>query len=147
MGTLAQRAAKFSTGAHAAIYRASKGKVFGKMGGHDLCLLTTTGRRSGQPRTTPLMSFPHNEGLVVIASNGGSDRDPAWYQNLKEHPQVNVQVGEELRSMTARTATPQERAEIWPSVVARAKNFGKYETKTDRVMPVVILTPAQPPAS
>jgi deazaflavin-dependent oxidoreductase (nitroreductase family) len=112
------------------------------MGGQQVCLLTTTGRRSGQARTTPLMCFPHGDGLVVIASNGGSDRYPAWYHNLTAHPQVTVQVGSDVRTMTARTATAEERAEIWPRVIARAKNFAGYEKKTRRVIPVVVLTPS-----
>lgn len=141
MGSLSNRLAKFATGTHAAVYRASKGKVLGKMGGHNLCLMTTTGRQSGQLRTTPLVSFPHAAGLVVIASNGGSDRYPAWQENLKENPQGTVQVGDEVRPMTARTATLEERAEIWPRVVAQAKNFAGYEKKTSRVIPVVVLTP------
>jgi deazaflavin-dependent oxidoreductase (nitroreductase family) len=141
MSSVANRLAAWGTGAHAAIYRASAGRVFGRMGGQQVCLLTTTGRRSGQPRTTPLMCFPHGAGLVIIASNNGSDRYPAWYHNLTAHPQVTVQVGGDVRTMTARTATAEERAEIWPRVVAQAKNFAGYEKKTSRVIPVVILTP------
>lgn len=142
MGTLANRLAKVATGTHVAVYRASKGKVFGKMGKVRICLLTTTGRRSNLPRTTPLVTFPHENGLVVIASNGGQDRYPAWYHNLRQEPEVTVQMGDEVRPMTARTATPEERAEIWPRVVAQAKNFGSYEKKTSRVIPVVVLTPS-----
>ena len=141
MGSLAKTLAKFATVGHTAVYRASKGKVAGRMGGHSVCLLTTTGRRSGQSRTVPLMSFPQAGELVVIASNGGSDRYPAWYHNIKEHPEVTVQIGEKVQKMTAREGTPQERAEIWPRVVAQAKNFGQYEKKTSRVIPVVVLTP------
>jgi len=142
MSSVANRLARLATGTHAAIYRVSGGKVFGKMGGQQLCLLTTTGRRSGKPRTTPLNCFPHDDGLVVVASNGGSDRYPAWYHNLTAHPQVTVQLGADVRTMTARTATPEERAEIWPRVVARAKNFAGYEKKTSRVIPLVVLTPS-----
>ena len=141
MSSVANRLARLATGTHAAIYRASAGRVFGKMAGQQLCLLTTTGRRSGQPRTTPLTSFPHGDGLVIVASNGGSDRYPAWYHNLTAHPEVTVQVGADVRTMTARTATAEERAEIWPRVIAQAKNFAGYEKKTSRVIPLVVLTP------
>jgi F420H(2)-dependent quinone reductase len=136
------KVARVATGAHVAIYRASKGRVAGSMGGHPLVLLTTTGRRSGKQRTTPVMSFPHDDGLVVIASNGGSDRMPSWYHNLSAHPQGQVQSGAQVRTMTARTASPTEKAQIWPGIVAAAKNFGDYQTKTSRDIPVVILTPA-----
>src|SRR5215212_4647192 len=130
MSSVANRLARLATGTHAGIYRVSGGKVFGKMGGQQLCLLTTTGRRSGKPRTTPLNCFPHGDGLVVVASNGGSDRFPAWYHNLTAHPQVTVQVGGAVRAMTARTATEEERAEIWPRVIAQARTFAGYEKRT-----------------
>jgi deazaflavin-dependent nitroreductase family protein len=136
--------ARLGTATHVAIYRASKGKVAGGMGGHPVVLLTTTGRRSGKQRTTPVMSFPHDDGLVVIASNGGSDRMPSWYHNLSAHPEVLVQSGAQVRAMAARTASPTEKKQIWPGIVAAAKNFGNYQTKTSRDIPVVILTPTSP---
>ena len=136
--------ARVGTGTHVAIYRASKGKVAGSMGGRPVSLLTTTGRRSGKQRTTPVMPFPHEDGMVIVASNGGSDRMPSWYGNLTAHPQVQVQSGAQVRTMTARTASPAEKEQIWPGIVAAAKNFGNYQTKTSRDIPVVILTPATP---
>jgi F420H(2)-dependent quinone reductase len=139
MSSLAVRVARLFTSAHVAVYRASKGKV---AGGGGLCLLTTVGRVSGRQRTTPLQTFPHDDGgLVVVASNGGSDRAPSWYGNLRANPEVQVQLGAEVRRMVARTATPAEKAEIWPRVVARAKGFESYQRKTSRDIPVVILTP------
>ena len=69
------------------------------MGGRPVCLLTTTGRRSGKPRTTPVMPFPHEDGMVIVASNGGSDRAPSWYGNLTAHPQVHVQTGGQVRTV------------------------------------------------
>jgi deazaflavin-dependent oxidoreductase (nitroreductase family) len=135
---------RLATATHVAIYRASKGKVAGSMGGRSFSLLTTTGRRSGKQRTTPVMAFPHEEGLVLIASNGGSDRMPSWYGNLSAHPEVTVQSGAHVQAMTARTASPAEKAKIWPVIVATAKRFGDYQSKTNREIPVVILTPAPP---
>jgi deazaflavin-dependent oxidoreductase (nitroreductase family) len=145
MSSLATRITSLVIGAHVRLYRASKGKVGGSMGGNRLGLLTTVGRRSGRPRTVPVTTFPQDDGsLVVVASNGGQDRPPAWYGNLRAHPQVHLQLGAELRPMLARTATAQEKAEIWPGIVARAKNFAGYQKKTDRDIPVVILTPGGP---
>jgi deazaflavin-dependent oxidoreductase (nitroreductase family) len=144
--SVATKLARAATGTHAAIYRASKGKVAGSMGGRQISLLTTTGRRSGKQRTTPVMAFPHSGGLVIIASNGGSDRMPSWYYNLTANPTVTVQTGDQVRTMTARTASPDEKARIWPGIVAAASNFGSYQTKTSRDMPVVILTPDTPPS-
>jgi deazaflavin-dependent oxidoreductase (nitroreductase family) len=143
MSSMAVRAARLLTGAHVAVYRASKGKVGGTMGGNQLGLLTTTGRISGRPRTTPLVTFPQDDGAVaVVASNGGSDRAPYWYGNLRNNPNVQLQIGPEARPMVARTATAEEKAVIWPRIVSNAKNFGGYEKKTSRDIPVVILTPA-----
>jgi deazaflavin-dependent oxidoreductase (nitroreductase family) len=143
--SVATKLAHVATGIHAAIYRASNGKVAGSMGGRQVGLLTTTGSRSGKQRTTPVMTFPHDDGLVIIASNGGSDRMPSWYHNLSANPTVRVQTGAQVRTMTARTASPDEKAQIWPGIVAAASNFGNYQTKTSRDIPVVILTPAGPP--
>ena len=143
MSSLAIKAARLLTGAHVAAYRASKGKVGGSMGGNPVCLLTTVGRVSGRQRTTPLMAFPQQDGaLVVVASNGGSDRPPSWYGNLRANPEVHVQLGSQVRPMVARTATAPEKAEIWPRIIATAKNFAGYEKKTKRDIPLVILTPA-----
>jgi deazaflavin-dependent oxidoreductase (nitroreductase family) len=142
--SVATKLARVATGTHAAIYRASKGKVAGSMGGRQVSLLTTTGRRSGKQHTTPVMTFPHPGGLVIVASNGGSDRMPSWYYNLSAHPQVTIQTGAQVRTMTARTASPQEKTQIWPDIVAASSNFGNYQTKTSREIPVVILTPVAP---
>ena len=135
--------ARVFTGMHVSLYRASKGRLGGRMGGNRLCLLTTVGRVSGRPRTTPLMTFPQErDEVVVVASNGGSDRPPSWYGNLRANPEVSVQVGADVRAMLARTATAEEKAEIWPRIVASARNFEGYQKKTNRDIPVVILTPA-----
>jgi deazaflavin-dependent oxidoreductase (nitroreductase family) len=141
MASLAHGIGKVVTAAHAAVYRASKGRVGSRIGANQVCLLTTTGRTSGQPRTTPLTLFPRGEDLVVVASNNGSDRHPAWYHNLRADPRVQVQIGGVVRPMIARTVTDEERAVIWPDIVASAKAFGGYERKTDRAIPVVLLSP------
>jgi deazaflavin-dependent oxidoreductase (nitroreductase family) len=142
MNPVAAKIAKVATGTHTAIYRASKGKVAGSMNGQKLVLLTTTGRRSGKRRTSPLMAFDFRGDLVLVASAGGSDRHPAWYHNIKGHPQVTVDDHGTVRTMTARTMTAAERAEMWPQVVAQQKRFGGYESKTSREIPLVVLTAA-----
>ncbi len=126
---------------HASLYRVSNGRFAGRIGSNQLLLLTTTGRKSGKPRTTPLMAFPRGDDLVVVASNGGSDRMPSWYLNLSANPQVHVQIGADERDLTARTATPDEKAQLWPGIVAAAKNFDGYTHKTARELPVVVLSP------
>lgn len=136
-----KRVIRAFTDTHVALIRVTRGRLGARMGGMQLCVLTTTGRTTGLERRNPLACFPHAEGLVVIASAGGSDEHPAWYRNLVADPGVGVEVDGVNRSMTARTATKAEKAEIWPGIVAAAKNFEGYQTKTSRNIPVVILEP------
>lgn len=106
--------------------------------------LTTTGRKSGQPRSVMLTSpLQRGEIVVIVASKGGSDEHPDWYLNLVAHPEVTVtfQGGAE-RKMRARTATAAERAELWPHVTGAYGGYAGYQQKTDRTIPVVLLEPA-----
>lgn len=105
--------------------------------------LTTTGRKSGLARSVMLTS-PMREGdaIVVVASRGGDDRHPAWFLNLRDNPEVEVAMhGNPKRPMRARVATPEERARMWPRIVAEFKNYGDYQTKTDREIPLVLIEP------
>jgi deazaflavin-dependent oxidoreductase (nitroreductase family) len=105
--------------------------------------LTTTGRKSGRPHTVVLTS-PVRDGdaIVVVASRGGDNHHPAWFLNLRDNPDVEVVIGREPeRSMRARVADPEERARLWPQVVARYKGYGDYQTRTDREIPLVLLEP------
>lgn len=129
------------TDAHVALIRSTHGRVGARLGTQDLCVLTATGRRSGVERHNPLACFPHGDGLVVIASANGSDEDPAWYRNLVANPAVRVEVDGVVQAMTARTASGEEKAQIWPGIIAKAKNFEGYQVKTSRNIPVVILEP------
>lgn len=105
--------------------------------------LTTTGRRSGQPRATMLTS-PYQEGstIVVVASRGGDDHHPAWYLNLKDHPEVTVSVGgKPAQRMQAEIANPEDRARLWPLITADHANYAGYQRKTKREIPLVLLRP------
>jgi deazaflavin-dependent oxidoreductase (nitroreductase family) len=102
-------------------------------------LLTTRGRRSGEPRTTALIYDLHRGDYVVVASKGGADEPPGWYVNLEADPEVEVQVWDDTFKARARTATPEERAEIWPKMAAEWPDFDRYQAKTDREIPIVIL--------
>ncbi|HEX7537714.1 MAG TPA: nitroreductase/quinone reductase family protein [Dermatophilaceae bacterium] len=105
--------------------------------------LTTTGRKSGQPRSVMLTS-PLQEGaaLVVVASRGGDDQPPAWFLNVRDNPDVQVRLqGEPRQRMHGRVATPAERERLWPLVIADHKNYAGYQTKTTRVIPLVLLEP------
>ncbi len=103
--------------------------------------LTTTGRKSGRPRTVMLTS-PHQDGdtTVIVASKGGDDRHPAWFLNLRDNPEVEVETREQpRRKMTARIATPEERAELWPVITGKQERYAGYQKKTDREIPLVLL--------
>jgi deazaflavin-dependent oxidoreductase (nitroreductase family) len=105
-------------------------------------ILKTTGRKTGKPRTTTLTS-PIQDGdtVVIVASYGGDDRHPAWFLNLRDEPKVELTIHNETRPMTAHVASPEEKAELWPRVVAAHKGYAQYQTKTDRDIPLVILEP------
>jgi deazaflavin-dependent oxidoreductase (nitroreductase family) len=102
-------------------------------------LLTTTGRKSGKARTSPLLYLRDGERYVVVASKGGFPSHPAWYLNLLENPRVQVEVGPETKQMTARTASPEEKARYWPSLVGMYKYYARYQERTERPIPVVVL--------
>ena len=104
-------------------------------------LLTTTGRRSGKARTTPLIYGEHDGAYVIVASKGGADDHPDWYLNLVDHPEVEVQVGADVFSASARTATADEKDAIWPMMAEIWPDYDNYAEKTDRDIPIVLLEP------
>ncbi len=133
---------KVGTGIHRAIFNLSKGRFFGKAFGMPLVELVTTGRRSGKERAT-MLSVPIVEGdrLVVVASFGGDDRHPAWYLNLRANPEVRATMGGSTRTMIARIATEEERGELWPQITSAFEGYARYQKRTRRPIPVIILEP------
>ena len=112
--------------------------------GHDwqgttVLILTTTGRRSGEPRSTPLIYATRGDDHVVVASKGGAEEHPGWYLNLLEHPEVTVQVRGDRFKARARTATPDEKAGFWRMMTERWPPYDEYQHKTSREIPVVVL--------
>jgi len=104
--------------------------------------LHTIGRKSGQPRSSMLASPIHDEDRVVlVASKGGDERDPAWYLNLTANPDVEVTMNGETRKMRARTASPEEKAAMWAEIVATYKGYASYQERAGRDIPVVICEP------
>lgn len=120
-------------------FRANAGVVGGPFEGQMMALLTTTGRRSGKPHTTPLVAGPAGDAVYVIASAGGSPADPAWYRNLLENPSVTVEVGADRYSATARPADEPQRTELYQAMVDRMPQFAGYQEGNPRTIPVVIL--------
>lgn len=126
--------------AHAAVYRASDGRLGHKMPGiAPMLLLDHVGARSGRRRTTPLVYTADGDNLVIVASKGGHPRNPAWYHNLMAHPQTTVRVGREVRPVRARVASAAERERLWPLVVGTYRPYETYQRRTARQIPLVVL--------
>jgi len=129
---------------HAWLYRLTGGRIGQTGGGLTHLLLTTTGRRSGAPRTVPLTYLADGDRWVLVASNGGADRHPAWWLNLEKTPGATIQVGRETVAVTAHRAEGDEWARLWPRLTAVNPFYARYERITARRIPVVVLTRTDP---
>lgn len=128
---------------HRTIFTATRGRIGGRGLGMPVLMLTTTGRKSGQPRSVMLTSPLQEDGkVVIVASYGGDDRHPAWFLNLREHPDVELTMEGSKRKMRAHVASPEERAELWPRVTKDHANYAGYQRRTEREIPLVVLEPA-----
>jgi deazaflavin-dependent oxidoreductase (nitroreductase family) len=125
---------------HVDRYRETGGEDGHDWQGTKTLLLTTTGRRSGEKREHALIYGEHGDDYLVVASKGGAPQHPAWYLNLEADPNVELQVGDERFPATARTATPEEKPELWKIMTAEWPAYDEYQTKTDRDIPVVVLS-------
>jgi deazaflavin-dependent oxidoreductase (nitroreductase family) len=126
---------------HRTVLTVSGGRLLSTPLGMPTVELTTTGRRSGQPRTVLLTAPIHSaDEVVLVASKGGDDRHPDWYRNLTVHPDVTVKIGKVSRTMHARTASPEEKDVLWPRIVEAYKGYAGYQRRTSRDIPVVICT-------
>lgn len=141
ISVLAPRLLKWVSKANVAIYRGTDGRLAGHELGLALCLLTTTGRKSGLSRTTPLIFMADDARLVLVASQGGLPTHPMWFLNLRANPDVRVQIRAQTRSMRARVADETERTQLWPRLTAHNPRWARYQSWTDRVIPVVICEP------
>jgi deazaflavin-dependent oxidoreductase (nitroreductase family) len=124
---------------HVERYRATDGAEGHEWQGTQTLLLTTTGRKSGEPRTTPLIYAPAGDSFAIVASKGGSDEPPAWYLNLSANPEVEVQVKADRFKARARTASAEEKPPLWEKMVGEWPAYDEYQRKTDREIPVVVL--------
>ena len=113
-------------------------------GGQPVLLLTTIGRKSGQPQTAPLLYLKDGDTYVVVASKGGMSHHPLWFKNLEANPSVEVEVGSDKVAMTARRATADEKAALWPTLLALYPSYADYQARTTRDIPVVLLTRCEP---
>ena len=126
--------------AHVKRYRETGGEV-GHIWkrGSKILLLTTKGRKSGEPRTTPLIYENADDKYVIVASKGGAPEDPGWYENLAKEPEVELQVKDEVFPARARTTEGEERERLWKLAAQQWPDYDEYQTKTDREIPVVVL--------
>lgn len=128
-----------------AAYRATGGRIGGKWRvgsafpwGIPVCLVTTTGRKTGQPRIAPLLFLEDGDKVILVASQGGLPKHPMWFRNIQANPEVTVQIRSRIRKMRARVASDEERAAYWPKLTAMYPDFDNYQSWTDRVIPVVV---------
>jgi F420H(2)-dependent quinone reductase len=125
------------------LYRWTGGRLGGKVKGAPVLLLDHVGRTTGRSRTTPVLYLEDGDDLIIVASRSGSDATPAWFLNLKSNPSTEVQVGPERRAVRAREASAEEKERLWPRLVEMFPDFDVYQRRTDRQIPVVILSRAE----
>jgi deazaflavin-dependent oxidoreductase (nitroreductase family) len=126
---------------HVDRYLATDGQEGHDWQGTHTLILTTTGRRSGQQRQNPLIYGRHGDDYLVVASKGGAPGHPAWYLNLDASSDVEIQVKADKKRVHARTANPEEKAELWSIMASQWPDYDRYQEKTDREIPVVVLEP------
>jgi deazaflavin-dependent oxidoreductase (nitroreductase family) len=124
------------------IYRATRGRLLGHVGKSPVLLLTTTGRKSGQPRTAPVLYMADGDRLVVIGSNAGNVKPPAWALNLVAKPDALVEVGADRRRVRARVAEGDEREDLWRRANEQYEGFDDYKQRTERDVRLFVLEPA-----
>ena len=139
---LAPRLVKWYSKSNVAIYRATRGRLGGRELGLPVCLLTTTGRKSGLPRTSALVYMSDGARVVLVAAQGGLPTHPLWLLNLRANPEVHVQIRSQIHAMRARIVDDAERAQLWPRLVLLNPRWARFQSWTDRVIPVVVCEPA-----
>ena len=139
----ARLAWKLGSGAHAGVYRATGGKLFGRMGKSPILLLNTVGRKSGKRRTSPLLYAMDGEDFVIIASKGGASAHPAWYLNLMANPEATVEIEDREVRVRAEVADSEEKSRLWQKMVEMYPAYDAYQEKTEREIPLLVLRPVE----
>ena len=136
-------AQKWAAKLHASLFRATGGRIGGRMVGSPVLLLVTTGRKTGQRRTTPLLYLEDGGRHVIVASNGGTAKHPVWWLNLRANPDATVEIGGRKTRVRATEARGGEKARLWEELVRMYPSYEGYQKRTEREIPVVILDPIQ----
>ena len=139
----ARLALKLGSRVHAGVYRATGGKLFGRMGESPILLLNTVGRKSGRKRTSPLLYVMDGDDFVIIASKGGAPTHPAWYLNLNDNPDATVEVGDREVLVRAEEAHSEEKVRLWQKMVEMYPSYDNYQSKTKREIPLLVLHPVE----
>lgn len=132
---------KYFARAHIWVYRRTEGRIGARLVRFPVALLTTTGRKSDEPRTTATLYLRDGDRVILPASFGGRQEQPLWYLNLEEHPGVRVQIRGQLLDLVARDATDNERQRYWPPLMRMYPPYRKYREVTDRIIPLVVCEP------
>ena len=135
---------RWGTRLHAAIYRLTRGRVLGRVGGQPVLLLETIGRRTGRRRTTPMQYLADGDTFLVVASNAGAARPPAWYLNLRANPHARAEVGPRTVDVRAHESTGQERADLWQQLTDANRYLEPAARKAERELPIIALVPTKP---
>jgi deazaflavin-dependent oxidoreductase (nitroreductase family) len=133
---------KAVTRLHVLLHRLTGGRLFNTLGKDDVCFVTMTGAKSGRTLTIPLMYVPYQEGVLLVASQGGAPKNPVWYRNLVEHPDIEVSHRGQRRKLRARLATPEEKPALWPLCDACYAPYAEYRERTTRDIPIFVCQPA-----
>jgi deazaflavin-dependent oxidoreductase (nitroreductase family) len=139
IGEADRRFIRVFVGTHRRILAASGGRILGRLGGHPLIILTTTGRKTGRPHGTPVIGIPDGPNWLVVASNGGAATQPLWVRNIAACPEVTVRRGKRTAAFRARILPDRERASCWPKLSGAYPAYDKMQAKTDRPLPVIAL--------
>lgn len=136
-------AQKWATRLHASLFRATNGRIGGRMVGSPVLLLVTTGRRSGLRRTTPLLYLEDGDRQVIVASNGGTPKHPVWWLNLQANSAAMVEIAGRKTRVRATEAQGEERGRLWKRLVQMYGPYESYQKRTDREIPVILLEPVE----
>ena len=123
------------------LYKLTGGRLMGKFQGMPVVLITMTGARTGRKRTIPLMYVPYEQGVIIVASQGGAPKSPVWYKNLVAHPEIEAQYMGEKMKLRARQVDDAEKAKVWPTCVKYYPPYEDYQARTDRNIPVFVCEP------
>jgi len=134
-------AQKWAAKIHASVFRATGGRIGGRMVGSPVLLLVTTGRKTGQRRTAPLLYLEDLGRYVVVASNGGAAKSPVWWLNLQADPEATIEVGARKTRVRATEARGEKKVRLWQRLIRMYPSYEDYQKRTDREIPVVVLEP------